>query len=370
MQRIEIGPKIVTTLVVATFLCLTATGAFAATLKVASHGVDSPTCGSSAAPCRSIGRAIALAPAGAKILVGPGLYGDVNGNGAVGDADEEVASPAGMVTVDKPLLVLSTHGAGSTVIDASGTTAVAAVAITASGVVFGKKNKGFTIVHAGADGLHVVAGADGVVVAGNVALSARVYGFSFHGLGALVRNNWALRAMVGFNGAAGSILELEGNVASGNRNVGFNFLDIGGATVRRNVATANGIGFYLGVGAPSFTTLEDFSWNTVAANRFYGLRIDAFNVPEHGFTQSMRDNNVYGNGTWPYSQYANCGLVVNNYSPMLFTVDAAQNFWGAPSPGPDPGDALGPQCNYGGPISLGFETPAARPFRAKLKPMR
>ena len=67
--------------------------ASAATLLVANNGVDSPTCGP-AEPCRSLARAIANAVAGDTIVVGPGRYGDLNGDGTLGNAAGEGAKIA------------------------------------------------------------------------------------------------------------------------------------------------------------------------------------------------------------------------------------------------------------------------------------
>ena len=56
-----------------------------AALYVTNNGVDNQACGTKAAPCRSISQAIAYAKDGDKILVGPGRYGDLNGNGSFSD---------------------------------------------------------------------------------------------------------------------------------------------------------------------------------------------------------------------------------------------------------------------------------------------
>ena len=66
----------------------------AATLHVANNGIDSDTCGAGSAPCRSISRAIVNAAAGDTIVVGPGRYGDLNGDGSFGGPGEEPLQPA------------------------------------------------------------------------------------------------------------------------------------------------------------------------------------------------------------------------------------------------------------------------------------
>ena len=89
---------------------------------VANFGVDSPDCGLQETPCRSISQAIRNASEGDTVFVGPGLYGDLNHNGVVGELGEEGASiPSGescLVCVSKRLTLLSQRGAAHTTIDA------------------------------------------------------------------------------------------------------------------------------------------------------------------------------------------------------------------------------------------------------------
>ena len=77
--------------------CLLATAggtSFAATRFVSNHGVDGPTCGDAATPCRSITRGITNAVAGDTIEVGPGRYGDVDFDGAFSSPGDEPAEIA------------------------------------------------------------------------------------------------------------------------------------------------------------------------------------------------------------------------------------------------------------------------------------
>src|SRR5712675_2239866 len=94
-------------------LCLALT-AHANTLFVANNGVDSPTCGGSGSPCRSISKAIFNAGTGDTIVVGPGVYGDLNQNGDFSDAGDE-SGPLGscncLVELNKPLTISSRDGA-------------------------------------------------------------------------------------------------------------------------------------------------------------------------------------------------------------------------------------------------------------------
>jgi uncharacterized protein DUF1565 len=88
----------------------------AATIYAAGNGLDGPNCGASATPCRSITRAMAKATDGDTIQVLPGRYGaDLNSNGISGEPGEEVPSFGGMLTIAKPLILISTDGAAATV---------------------------------------------------------------------------------------------------------------------------------------------------------------------------------------------------------------------------------------------------------------
>src|SRR5205085_4849389 len=93
------------------------------TLTVSNHGVDSSTCGAATDPCRSISQAIINAPTGAQIVVGPGRYGDLNGDGIFGGDGEEKGTPASclcMLNIDKRVTLISRDGPLQTVIDANG----------------------------------------------------------------------------------------------------------------------------------------------------------------------------------------------------------------------------------------------------------
>ena len=123
----------VAVLALAACACLAAVGtpASAATWWTSNLGSDSGSCGTSAAPCRSISQAIANAADGDTIWVGPGHYGDVNGDGNfTGPGDEQpdptagepnlAAGPYGcIVCVTKALHIYSTGGAAVTVIEAN-----------------------------------------------------------------------------------------------------------------------------------------------------------------------------------------------------------------------------------------------------------
>src|SRR5262245_3880387 len=76
-------------------------------LRVANTGVDGPTCGSAASPCRSITRAIANAATGDTIQVGPGVYGrDLDRDGI-----DEPGEEAETIFVGKAIKIFSDFGA-------------------------------------------------------------------------------------------------------------------------------------------------------------------------------------------------------------------------------------------------------------------
>ena len=70
---------------------MTQTGAaHAAVQYVENYGVDSASC-AFASPCRTISRAVTNASAGDTIIVGPGRYGDIDGDNAFTTSGDEAA---------------------------------------------------------------------------------------------------------------------------------------------------------------------------------------------------------------------------------------------------------------------------------------
>src|SRR3974390_1682941 len=131
--------------------------ATAASHWVAVNGTDSAVCGSQQSPCRSISQAMANAAAGDTINVGPGHYGDVNGDGNfTGPGDEQPdpnarsgtlpsSVPVGcIVCITKPLHLYSLQAAATTVISSvSGAPYGSTVMIEIDGVDFGAPGRGF-----------------------------------------------------------------------------------------------------------------------------------------------------------------------------------------------------------------------------------
>jgi parallel beta-helix repeat protein len=357
----------------------------AKTLYVANNGIDSLNCGSISAPCRSISKALAQANEGDKIIVGPGRYGDLNNDGffesLYGEEEANIDECSCMIKVDKRVTIESRDGAGATVLDArESTAATIIVSIESSGTIFGKKDKGFTIINAYHDGLSIAEGATGVNVAGNIATANIRLGFNIRGTGHTINHNIAeANGRDGFR-LGGSENTLNGNVASENGGNGFYFFG-NGHVFRGNVSaaneengfyTSNGIshtfknnlalasrdqGFYAAGGGDHL-----FSDNAVIGNRHFGIYLY-----EGIFSTTITRNNLFGNnarsyGSTPYGELVNCGLF-NQTGNVLF--NATQNFWGS-SGGPGP-DIIGADkvCNYGPGSATTYQPFATKEFKIK-----
>ena len=346
-------------------------------LHVANNGVDSPDsasgvvgCGRKDKPCRSIGQAITNAAPGDTILVGPGRYGDLNGDGDFDDDGEEAAQPSAgsgcVVCVDKRVRVLSTDGAAATIIDGgnSGSDFPFVVFISASGVTFGEKNRGFTITNGHMYGLKTKA--LNVRVLGNIALNNPEYGFQIEGSSASVLENIASGSFFGFD-LEGNVV-LRNNIAIGNRGVGFRLagprasllatgntasgnvigFQVSGANMvlRDNIASGNTNGFF--IDAPDLRFFRNAAIGNEGAGLFVGPTV----------IRGIFQNNIFGNGVINNGVDNNCGLS-NQYGN---TVDATNNFWGAASgPGADPADNAGPGCDFFGSNTI-VEPFATKPF--------
>ncbi|NMO15972.1 hypothetical protein HPC49_17180 [Pyxidicoccus fallax] len=356
-------------------LCLSLTSLTAAqahgagTLFVANNGVDSATCGASQSPCRSLSRAIDNARDGDRILVRPGVYGELTGDGDFNDPGEEAAEIGGgcrcMILVDKRLVIASTDGPTVTVLDARGAQ-LDVVNITASHVVFGGDGAGFTVTGARTtgddDGFGVAILADeGVRVIGNIAVDNRSIGFAAQGSRNIIRNNLSISNGSGFNlgatGAEGHFVIGNVAVSNGNEQEGGNGISLFGERQRvmgnRSIGN-DGLGFFLvGAGGPEFL----FQENEAIGNRGVGI------WAEQSLPMELHRNNIYGNLGLPlfgfFPALPNCGLANRSGSD----IDATRNYWGAPSgPGPDPADDAGPGsiCDLNGETLV---TPfAPRPF--------
>ncbi len=365
-----------------------AAAAEAATLNAANNGVDSATCGPVLSPCRSIGKAIANAGAGDTIIVGPGIYGDLDGDGTFTSAGEEAAEVGTgcncMIKVNKTLTIVSRNGADATVLDA-GAAAISGVVIQANAVILGLPRKGFTIWRAqDSTGLVVENNTTGVTVGGNVAKfngtacpcppGVLGVGFAIDGKEHLVGDNLSVNNHNGFvvNGAGHRIGE---NLATENSGAGY-FIQGNSHIVRRNVANnSGGAGFFFdGAG---FTIADNSAGasgdgfqvsgsnhlvrgNVASGNLSFGFNV--FGPSAGGITltrnaargnleggvllsvaATVTGNDLYGNNDGVNTfGFTNCGLLNDTGA----AVTATNNFWGVSTgPGANPADNA---CNTGG----------------------
>jgi len=326
--------------------------ASAASTYVASHGTDSGSCGSKTDPCRTINQGIDQASVGGTVIVGPGKYGDLDGDGILGEAGEETPGTVDtsdcMIAIDKQVTVVSSAGAWSTSLD-PGTAAGldATVCLGATGTVFGAYGKGFSVespefAYAGVfstvqAGGSVVAGSQvhcatsgtyGIVMThadaqllSNRAEGGCYLGFFVFGSGAVVKGNASMKNTAGFS-VSGADAVLDSNVSNGN---------------------------YIGM-ALTVTNLT-MTRASVTGNSAYGIGTGM------GTTGSIRGSNIVGNG--PSGMTPNCGVYADG---SAITMDG--NWWGAASgPGSDPADAV---CLPGAPVTT-FED---KPVQVKLKGIR
>lgn len=285
----------------------------AVTLHVANNGIDSSTCGTSTAPCRSIGQAITNASAGDTIIVGPGSYGDLSENEDYLKPGEEPGGAAcgstrGVVCIDKPLTIESSHGAQATLVSNP-----LGVEILASGVVFGRIDRGLTVT---GGLLRLAPTTSGNSLTGNsfhrVEIDGSGHTFSHNtfegawlffgqltvsGSDHIVQNNALVRAGAGVFGARISVTD--------NRFV-FSSVDI--------QPTASDV--------------------IVEGNSFLGASGYAVSVMTG--TVRINGNNIFGNAV---ADDFPLDCAFRNYSGT--TIDATNNYWGAATgPGLDPADRV------------------------------
>jgi hypothetical protein len=330
----------------------TAMSASQLTFYVANNGANAPDCGlSRSAPCRSINHTVSIAPAGSRIVVGPGRYGDVNGDGVLQGPDEEepCRSDASMLCVKKRLTLESSSGPHATVIDAGGTGGLGwtVVYLGADGIVFGGRDKGFTVTGGSFGGLVIggLGGSADVSVIGNLFYNNSQVGLAVAGVppGRTVIADNDIRdcgsAAFIVNGDGGGTVIVDHNTAT-NSETGFRIAFFG-QQIMRNKATGNNIGFAInahiaflsdniavgnriGILARAFERdVQYLTRNTVTGNFGNGIQYD-----EAGGTFKLHGNNIFGNGGF--------GLLAGSEN-----VDATNNWWGSPSgPGSDPADAI------------------------------
>jgi hypothetical protein len=311
--------------------------AHAAVWSVANNGLDSPACGTPQSPCRSLSAAINHAAPGDEIVVGPGKYGDLNGNGAIGESGEESGASGCdcLIAVNKAVVVRSTHGAAATLIDARTVNVSQAVLLSAGGE-FGRPGQGFTITQtlgaANFAPFALMATGDGIAIRGNQVVGAfqnkgigintpcstgavriednQVMGWSI-GIQPLCANKTVRRNAILFNGfgvLAFTDQPVADNIAMANAGDGIN---VAGGSASANISIGNINGF-------SSSTSGVLTGNAAMGNNV-GILGTNTSAPATG-------NNIFGN---------QCGVQNVGFATLNFTND----FWGASTgPGVDPAD--------------------------------
>ena len=261
-----------------------------------------------------------------------------------------------MIHVDKRLSLESTAGAGATVLDAP--PGLRVVEIDADHVVFGRKNRGFTVA-GGQEGLGTGSGTMAARIEDNVFIGNSNLGIVMEGDGHTVTGNVVSSGNTAFAGTGGTGLTFTNNLALGNISTGFD-LRGPGLTVMGNVASNNGgngiavqfsssdtrvVGnIATGNGNVGFALLRVFSFtgaavaqrNVATGNLEGGFYIEGVDV---------LNSNIFGNGVVPNQIGGpNCGLINASAAPAV----ATHNFWGAATgPGADPADNACPRTKSG-----------------------
>jgi len=320
----------------------------AATIHVANNGVDSAACGPSGNACRSITKAIHHAVKGDVIVVGPGKYGDLNGNGVLGEPGEE-APPANcscVLVVNKVVTIQSSDGAASTVIDARTVDVLDNVEITANGAIFGKAGLGFTVTETKAAttsncfGIDLATAKD-VRVQGNLVVDSHrcpgqgegITAGAFTPGGGLIQDNQVVGWDIGI-GAGPDIVEhnvvqlngtgiygagaaITGNVVTGNQT---------GIEVTNSAASATGnavLGNEVGIWVVSLDgTIANVESNNVFGNSSCGVQFSADNV--------VATHNYWGRASGPLPPIDTCGsgagtAIVTPFATKPFTITAPVN---------------------------------------------
>ena len=358
-------------------------------LSVETNGRDNPQCGSPTSPCRTIGTALANAQNGDTILVGPGLYGDINGDGDFEDAGEETPdhSQHCVICIRKSIRLLSLHGPLATIINGDGSffsvdnlpaSELRLAIIFAGDVVFGIKDHGFTL-RRQIRGVDVAGGPGDVVIAGHVAHELDLYSFrsdraegpielsdnvasggdgTFEVRGAgnarvRVKRNTATDGQFGFILQGPLRAEVTGNVAR-NGQSGF-VINTSDVRLEHNIAIENTIGVV--VNGDRNRIVKNVIMDVITDGSSFGLFILS------GSDNRVQRNDIFGN-RGNQLQQVNCGLA--NFTGT--TVLATNNYWGAPTgPGDDPADTVGPSCDFDTPGSVTiFEPFATRPFSRRI----
>ncbi len=364
-------------------ILLVSNTASAARLYVANNGQDYSLCGSKKIPCRSISQAIANASAGDLIVVGPGFYGDLDQDGTLGGIGEEFGPDSCsnfncMIHIDKAVKIISEQGAEHTLISAyslNDNYYSTAVFISAHGVVFGRKNKGFTVAYANSVAVRVDAND---VTVGHSILTKSGDGLVFDGYNAKILSNQIIandddglvlgceeemtvvgatvaKNNISYNGDIGAIvcnktqdLTFRNNVLNLNVDDSIIGSELSSAKFINNTTTG---GLESGVLVSNSTDITIRKHSSIG-NLSYGIYSE-FDSPvllsksqiignyligvgsEESDSFVMKQTDVYGNGRAEGEDY-NCGF--GGYDGV-WEID--KDYWGDPSgPGNDPADTV------------------------------
>jgi hypothetical protein len=311
-----------------------APGAAAATLYARNNGVDTPGCGGTSAPCRTIGAAIQNAADGDRIVVGPGRYGDFNGDLVADPGEEPFQEDCNcLVHIDRQVSLESEDGAAATLIDAGGSPSTI-IHIGADNVTFGRPGRGFTLLRGGA-GL-TTSHVRRALVSGNHVVHNAFGGILLSGIAHRVARNFAIGNGYRNIAVCCEAITLTDNVAlRGEKGFDIEGID---HVISGNLASGNlAVGFMVAFGGHRFTG------NSAIGNAGAGIWVFS---PHSTFT----GNNIYGNDP--------CGLRNQTGTSLV----AAGNFWGAAEgPGASGADAV---CNVGAGSTVTAPA-AAREFPVK-----
>jgi hypothetical protein len=325
-----------------------------AIVHVANNGLDGPGCGTASAPCRSISAGIASAAEGDTIAVHPGLYGELDNDGALGSQGEEAGDNGGVIALNKRVTVISTGGAAVTSI--RGIEGRSIVHITASGAQFGAAGAGFTLNKTNLWGVESTPLARGKI-AGNILRNVP------SGIVVISSDSWEVSDnVVAVTGGQGILLQsadgttgavwVHDNIVYGDDfqtgiyvgprgahrisdnvvNGPFYGINVnpGPSRVTRNLVTNTRIAlaYVRQFDVTTVTSLPLITRNSFVGNIGSGIVV----LNEQTFPLTLRENNIYGNGS--------CGIAGNG----TIAVDARNNYWGAPT-GPSFTNPADPICD-------------------------
>ena len=308
---------------------LLAAPVMAGSIKVSSNGVDSGTCGSGPnPPCATLSQAVTNAAAGDSILVGPGRYAGT--------------------AVSKKLKLWSSAGSGAAVINST-------ITLAASGIVFGKPGKGFSVSPGSGNNAVVVTSSD-ITVRGNwitscfdgvrsLAANTIVRDNTIEGCnraidivstGALVRRN-----RIAYPNNYGVMLEATSSAADVRENQihgpSGTAIGLGGGThlVRRNLVQGTGAGFGSPDAPVDATLLENLVIGTtsigynvtsggdmaVTKNAVIGTGGPGFYFSATGATYAFNANTAIGNPSYGI-------IIINGGTHTLIDNTAIHNQYG------------------------------------------